>query len=378
MKRGMVFRALAFLLVLQAQTVFAADDSYDFAREIRAGEFSKAERILKNNTNKWSVEEKSRAWWLAVCYQDVSSVRSLEAAKLLQKYNFSWGDNYVSSVISQGKSEELIRYLINIGMPIEGSSNRNTGIGVIALAIANRHGDSFVQFLLEKGVKVYATDLSKAAEQKRWSLVPLLVNRLSEDDMDYRLGGKTALMFAAEAGQRSTVRLLVEKGAKVNLRDDNGSTAASLAYEKGEIEVYNYLKANGAIDFEARQVTQQPATPAPSSTTNVYVQPSAPTQSATAQPAPRPATPTLRQGRYACSGTNITMDISTSIKLVTIYSGYTAVGQGSYTINGNSLAISILRITDEFSYMRGVTYEYNITSDTSFTDGRERWVRTGS
>jgi len=72
------------------------------------------------------------------------------------------------------------------------------------------------------------------------------------------------------------------------------------------------------------------------------------------------------------------MDFLTSLKIVTIYNGSTAVGNGSYTINGNSLAISILRITDEFSYMRGVTYEYTITSDTSFTDGRERWVRTGS
>ncbi|GHV73435.1 hypothetical protein AGMMS49940_07370 [Spirochaetia bacterium] len=72
----------------------------------------------------------------------------------------------------------------------------------------------------------------------------------------------------------NVVRSLVELGANVNLRNEAGETAASIAYDKGEIEVYNYLKEHGAIDFAPKQVTA----PAQSSTTNVYVE-SAPSSS---------------------------------------------------------------------------------------------------
>jgi hypothetical protein len=396
MKRKTVLAVTAFLLILQAQTVFAADTYRDFNNAIEEGNFSRAERILKNNANKWSIKDQENCWGV-LHYSKVNNSTALRAAQLLYQYRVSFGDETITRLFwYNNNSEELCRYLLSIGMPI--------GDYAITYAITKGHTDNFVQLLLEKGGTVNQQTLQQAAKNRRWALLPDLINKSTEDNINYRLTreeyttwynsqsatgkqyafpydpseSKTALMFAAQYGQLRIVRLLMEKGARVNLRADDGATAASLAYDNGEVDIYDYLKANGARDFEPRQVVQQPAQPAApaQSTTNVYVQPSAPAQPAPANRAP--ATPVLRQGRYACSGTNITMDISTSIKLVTIYNGYTAVGNGSYTINDNSLAISILRITDEFSYMRGVTYEYTITSDTSFTDGRERWVRTGS
>jgi hypothetical protein len=69
----------------------------------------------------------------------------------------------------------------------------------------------------------------------------------------YRYIDTTPLMVAAANGNFEAVKVLVEKGAKVNLRDRNGATAASLAYDGGEIEIYNYLKEHGAIEFEQKQ-----------------------------------------------------------------------------------------------------------------------------
>jgi hypothetical protein len=395
MKKKMVFGAvLVALLVLQVQTVFAADDANDFKNAVQKNDFRKAENILKSRSARnWNITEQRRAWNYTVLFNDYcNSSSGLRAAQLLKQYNISFSDNLVSFALMDKRSEELVRYVIDIGMPL--------GNAAVYWAINNEYSDNIVQQLLGKGAALDGEDLRKAVEKKRWQIVPLLVNRLGEDDMSYRqtraeyttwynsqdadyrskvplnydsTRSKTALMFAAEYGHRSTVRLLVEHGARVNLRADGGETAASLAYDNGEIEIYNYLKENGAMDFEPlqRQVTQQSTAPA-QSTTNVYVQPSAPAQPA---PAPVPSRPTLRPGRYACSGTNVTMEIQSPLLFVSLYSGNSVVGNGSYSISGNTITITIAQTNDAFKHMRGITYAYTIMSDTSFSGSGETWHR---
>ena len=113
-------------------------------------------------------------------------------------------------------------------------------------------------------------------------------------------------------------------------------------------------------------------TPAsPSSTTNVYVQPSAPAQS----PTPAPSTPTFQSGRYAFSGSNITMSLSGY--QATAYSGYNQVAWGTYRINGTQLVITFNTGNGAGANLQGKTFAYTITSDTSFSGGGETWVRTG-
>jgi hypothetical protein len=194
-------------------------------------------------------------------------------------------------------------------------------------------------------------------------------------DINFRNGNNygnfTPLMCASMNGHMNVVQYLVEHGARVNLRNNNGSTAAALAYEKGEIEIYNYLKANGAIDFEPNQVTQQPATPTPQ--TNVYVQPSASAQNPA--PAPAPSAPTFQPGRYAFSGSNITMSLSGY--QAAAYSGYEQVAWGTYRINGNQLVITFNTGIGAGAILQGKTFAYTITSNTSFSGSGETWVRTG-
>jgi hypothetical protein len=72
-------------------------------------------------------------------------------------------------------------------------------------------------------------------------------------------GGLTALTNAAALGKVNMVKMLVEHGANVNLRLETGETPLSLAYEKGEIEIHNYLKAHGAIEFPPRPAAAAPA-----------------------------------------------------------------------------------------------------------------------
>ena len=58
--------------------------------------------------------------------------------------------------------------------------------------------------------------------------------------------GRTALMVAADEGHAEVVRLLIEVGADLNLLDDEGSSALSLARNYGHLDVAAELAAAGA------------------------------------------------------------------------------------------------------------------------------------
>ena len=225
--------------------------------------------------------------------------------------------------------------------------------------------DEFVSEYIEKRD---ATGLSAYLQRNNLNLDEYVNRRLS--------AGNTRLINEIKKSSVNfgNVQFLVENGARVNLRNELGETAASIAYDKGEIEIYNYLKENGAIDFEPRQIAQQPAVPAPSSTTNVYVQPSAPVQSAPQSP----AIPTLQAGTYAASGTNHTMTlmrISDTSGTVNYYvGGGLAVGSGTYRISNNQLSLSFGPLSSNEG-LKNKTFIYNITSSTSFSGSGEIWAR---
>jgi hypothetical protein len=104
-------------------------------------------------------------------------------------------------------------------------------------------------------------------------------------------------------------------------------------------------------------------------------EPSAPAQPA---PAPAPSTPTLQTGRYAYSGSNVTMTLNVGIVSLYVGNNVIGIGHGTYRINGNQLVVTIMQATGDYSFMSGTTYAYTITSNTSFSGSRETWVRTGS
>jgi hypothetical protein len=61
-----------------------------------------------------------------------------------------------------------------------------------------------------------------------------------------KLDGETALMFAALKGHLKVVKLLLERGAKVNAKDIRGNTALSYASEKGHAHVCQFLLEHNA------------------------------------------------------------------------------------------------------------------------------------
>ena len=61
-------------------------------------------------------------------------------------------------------------------------------------------------------------------------------------DVNEMTNGKTPLMYAARYNELEIVKLLLEKGAKTNIKDSNHFTALDYARISNANEVFEYLK----------------------------------------------------------------------------------------------------------------------------------------
>jgi len=58
--------------------------------------------------------------------------------------------------------------------------------------------------------------------------------------------GGTALMLASTFNKEELVKFLIQKGANVNAKANDGTTALSLATAEGRQNIVEFLEANGA------------------------------------------------------------------------------------------------------------------------------------
>ncbi len=91
-----------------------------------------------------------------------------------------------------------------------------------------------------------ATPLSSAAGKGNEAGMELLLKRPGIELNTASQKGETALHRAAEAGHTKCVKLLLEKGAKVEISDKHGKTALSVAAAKGHKVIAKVLLKHGA------------------------------------------------------------------------------------------------------------------------------------
>jgi len=310
--------------------------------------WNRMENVLRNNRNRITDDDRSMCPFVVVRYlYGEDAIRGLE---LLKNYNI------------------------------------NPTVTDLAQAFDKSQPDTVIDYLLARGIQDKSTYLLKEAlKYRRFKYIPRLLAMVENTSLDNRTTRAnwtgsaanweteyswTALIYAVQAEHFDTVRSLVERGANVNLRAEDGTTAASLAYDNGLINIYNYLKEHGAVDFEPRQMAQQPAAPAPQT---VYVP--APAQT------PAPSTPSpaqqiqeafrspLQSGTYSLAGTQARISLTAIAKsgIFTYTNRQGRTGMGNYSIDGNRMTMQ----------MEGYTFVYTVTNETSFSGNGETWVRTG-
>src|SRR6266700_5890531 len=93
----------------------------------------------------------------------------------------------------------------------------------------------FLLFLLGSCSRPDNNIIDAAKENKSKSIEHALGSGTNVDSSDDK--GFTPLMWAAVSGHAGIVKLLLEKGARVNARNKNGETALSLVSYKGNEDI---------------------------------------------------------------------------------------------------------------------------------------------
>jgi uncharacterized protein len=106
-----------------------------------------------------------------------------------------------------------VRLLLEHGADVAAAARNGMQVQPLHAAIASGHADTS-RLLLERGAAVNARQQA----------------------------GYTPLMGAAAAGRRDLVDLLIGRGADPSLTSDDGKTAADLARERGHGELAGYLR----------------------------------------------------------------------------------------------------------------------------------------
>jgi ankyrin repeat protein len=313
---------LVILLVIKSTLVFSNDFTWDFDTAVKDNDIKKMEMLLAENKNNISVLDKRLV---------------------------------MNSILSFSKGENTFKIL-----ELVGRYNINPNSFDLYNAINISRSDDIIQFMLDKGVKPDGEIFLKSVEKKRFNLARIFIGM--GVDINYRYppnnkgaDGMSALLYAALWEDFEMIKILVENGADINLRANNGSTAASIAYTKKAMPIYNYLKEHGAVEFEQKSVADSGKDNSSTGISSILN---------------NQAQFTLQSGTYRLIGgmTEIRISGNNKAGAISYTNNQGGIENGTFAIDGNILVLTI----------KSIKFNYILNSNTSFSGNAERWERIGN
>ena len=210
------------LLLFQCFSVFALKDKRikELQKFVNEKNIAKIDKVLKKN-----IEDEKKC----LLFFSVSSNNKEILSYLIEKgmdVN-TFDENYNTPLIvacSSDNSEEMVNFLLQKGAAINSKNSKSETPLIAAIRVPNNY--KIVKLLLEAGVNI---------------------------DAPITTDGKTALMFFSEQDNTFGLKSLIENGAKINLKDNNGNTALYYAIYHNSFDATKYLLENNA-DIKSNDV----------------------------------------------------------------------------------------------------------------------------
>lgn len=142
------------------------------------------------------------------------------------------------------KKLDIVKLLVENGAKLETKSRDD--MTALDYAVIYKEAE-IAKYLLEKGAILSLKSIQRiVSENYNIEFVKLLIERVANVDAKYTESGVTALMYAAKYGRVEVAKLLIEKGANVNLQGDRGETPLIMGIDAGSIEMVSLLIEKGA------------------------------------------------------------------------------------------------------------------------------------
>lgn len=107
----------------------------------------------------------------------------------------------------------------------------------------------------EPGLEVTRRQVSplwRAAEREDGAIVGLLLDKAAELNFMENGSIQVPLLWAARTGQMMVLKMLIERGDDVAIKDDSGTGALSMAAKRGHAEIVSFLLTFNEVDADER------------------------------------------------------------------------------------------------------------------------------
>ncbi|MFO1259150.1 MAG: ankyrin repeat domain-containing protein [Gammaproteobacteria bacterium] len=238
-----------FYKIIGLVTYHELSEAFLLATE--CGEFEMVKELIAKGVNINAVNKNNENALIAAAKNGRSDISNL----LLQNnININYLDkNNMSALMWAAKNnqEQILKILLSVDNCEVNNEDEENHYTALRFAVEAQNA-SAVSLLLEKGANTYIADTNgiipymASANKKNEQIKEILLQKL---DIAKMYAGQTLLMRAAQKNTPEMLRMLnilIEKGAKVDIEDNDGITALHIAVRNKNLPAVKVLVANGA------------------------------------------------------------------------------------------------------------------------------------